>query len=277
MLEQLIYKNHVNEVIEFGKYGIFIDTNDLHDYEWDVTTKNNRVASLGYKVAKRKLPIVIMCETEAEGIAARNKLMEVTEKDVLALQHGRIIVGDYYFRCFVTKSQKKKYQRSKRYMEATLTLTTDFPFWVKETTVMFKNGGIESRATGNAFLDFDYDYPHDYYASIVNTDINNTGFVKTNFKMVIYGSVSNPTVDIGGHIYQVNCTIPENAYLTIDSASKKIFLTEKDGTVTNKFNDRNRDSYIFEKIPAGKNLVAWDGKFAFDIILMEERSEPIWT
>lgn len=277
MLEQLIYKNHVNEVIEFGKYGIFIDTNDLHDYEWDVTTKNNRVASLGYKVAKRKLPIVIMCETEAEGIAARNKLMEVTEKDVLALQHGRIIIGDYYFRCFVTKSQKKKYQPSKRYMEATLTLTSDFPFWVKETTVMFKNSGMDGEAADSAYLDFSYDYPHDYYASIENTDINNTGFVGTNFKMVIYGPAVNPMITIGGHVYQVNCTVPDNAYLTIDSTSKKIFLTENDGTVTNKFNDRNRDSYVFEKISAGRNPVAWSGDFAFDIILMEERSEPIWT
>ena len=33
MLEQLKYKNHQNEVFEFGKDGIFVEANELHDYE----------------------------------------------------------------------------------------------------------------------------------------------------------------------------------------------------------------------------------------------------
>ena len=109
MLEQLKYKNHVNEVFEFGKDGIFVNTNDLHDYEWTVTQKGNRIAAIDRSVSKRNLPIIILCDTEEKGIEARNKLLEVVEKDVLAMQHGRIILGDYYFRCCVTKSQKKNY------------------------------------------------------------------------------------------------------------------------------------------------------------------------
>ena len=134
MLEQLKYKNHVNEVFEFGKDGIFVDMNDLHDYEWTVTKRGNRIASLQRSVSNRKLPITIICDTEEKGILARNKMLEVMEKDVLSMQHGQIILGDYYFRCFVTKSQKKDYLTTKRMMKATLTLSTDFPYWVKETT-----------------------------------------------------------------------------------------------------------------------------------------------
>ena len=107
MLEQLKYKNHVNEVFEFGKDGIFVNTNDLHDYEWTVTKKGGRIASLDRAIINRKLPVIIICDTEAKGIAARNRLMEVVEMDALAMQHGSIIIGDYYFKCFVTKSQKK--------------------------------------------------------------------------------------------------------------------------------------------------------------------------
>ncbi len=156
MLEQLIYKNHVNEVFEFGKDGIFVDTNELHDYEWTVTKKGNRIASLDYAISKRKLPIVIICDTEEKGIQARNKLLEVVEKDVLAMQHGKIILGGYYFKCFVTKSQKKNYLITNRMMEATLTLTTDFPYWVKESTTSF------STATGTGGLDYSHDYPFDF-------------------------------------------------------------------------------------------------------------------
>lgn len=274
MLEQLKYKNHRNEVFGFGKDGIFVDTNELHDYEWMVTKKGNRIAALDREITKRKLPVVIICGTEAEGIAARNKLMEVVEKDVLAMSHGQIIIGDYYFRCFVTKSQKQNYLISKRYMEITLTLTSDFPYWVKETTAPY---GIVSDDVDSEFLDYNLDFPFDYYSNMAAQQVMNTSFVASNFRLIIYGACVNPSVTIADHTYQVNCVVGENEFLTIDSSTKKIFLTANDGTVTNKFNDRYRASYIFEKIPAGSNVVAWNGDFAFDVILLEERSEPKWT
>lgn len=272
MLEQLKYKNHVNEVFEFGKDGIFVDTNELHDYEWTVTKKGRKISALDREVSKRKLPVVIICKTEEEGIAARNKLFEVVEKDVLAMQHGRIILGDYYFKCFVTQSQKKKYLASKRWMEATLTLTTDFPYWVKETTHSFRDTNV-----GGAGQNFDmnYDFPHDFFSG--STQMNNTSFVGANFRMVIFGACSNPAVYVNGHLYQVNCDVGDSEYLTIDSVSKKVFLTASDGTTTNVFNLREKDSYIFEKIQSGINYVIIDGDFGVDITLLEERSEPKWT
>lgn len=271
MLEQLKYKNHVNEVFEFGKDGIFVNLNDLHDYEWTVTKKGNRIASLDYAISKRKLPIVIICETEEQGIQARNKLLEVVEKDVLAMQHGKIIIGDYYFRCFVTKSQKKDYLTTKRMMEVTLTLTTDYPYWVKESTITF--GG----AVSGVGLDHTYDFPYDYTSSVQVREVNNTGFVASDFRMIIYGPCPNPGVYVNGHLYQVNCDVGEGVYLTIDSSAKKIYLTDNDGAITNVFNLRNRDSYVFEKLAPGKNAVTWDDDFNFDITILEERSEPKWT
>lgn len=274
MLEQLIYKNHVNEVFEFGKDGIFVDTNELHDYEWTVTKKGNRISALERSISKRKLPVVIICDTEEKGIAARNKLLEVVEKDVLAMKHGKIIIGDCYFKCFVTKSQKKDYLLTKRHMKLTLTLTTDFPYWVKETSASF--GGIIGGDASGKNLDYDHDFPFDYATSLHINSMNNTGFVGTDFKIIIFGACENPAVFIGGHEYRVNCKVGAGEYLTIDSASKKIFLTGLDGKTTNKFSSRSRDSYIFEKIPPGTNDVTWEGDLHFDIILMEERSEPLW-
>ena len=271
MLEQLIYKNHVNEVFEFGKDGIFVDTNELHDYEWTVTKKGNRIASLDYAISKRKLPIVIICDTEEKGIQARNKLLEVVEKDVLAMQHGKIILNGYYFKCFVTKNQKKDYLVTKRWMEVTLTLTTDFPYWVKENTTSFS-----TTASGGG-LDYSHDYPFDFSSGMNVREVKNTGFVASDFRLTIYGACSNPGVYVNGHLYQVNCDVGENEYLTIDSVAKKVFLTANDGTITNVFNLRNRDSYVFEKVAPGRNAVTWEGDFGFDITLLEERSEPKWT
>ena len=273
MLEQLKYKNHMNEVFEFGKDGIFVNTNELHDYEWEVTTKNNRIASLDHVVREKALPVVIICEDEDQGIQARNKLFEVVEKDVLAMQHGRVIIGDYYFKCYVTKSTKENYLTTKRLMQLELTLTSDFPFWVKETTKAF---AINSKAVVDGHS-YPYDFPYDYSSDITSHELINTNFVDTNFRLIVYGPVSEPAVYINDHLYQVRCDIQKGEYLTVDSVLKKIFVTKNDGTVVNQFHLRNRESYIFQKIPSGTSGISWNNEFGFDIMLLEERSEPKWT
>ena len=280
MLEQLKYINHVNEVFRFGSSGIFVNTNELHDYEWKVASVGNRISSISREVSTRKLPVVIMCDSEEEGIQARNRLLEIVEKDVLAMQHGKIIIGNYYFRCFVTSSRKTNYLTSKKLMELDLILTSDFPVWVKESTTSFKPANqpmllaLDDETSHG--LDFPYDFNYDYFNSIAATSLNNPGFVPSNFKIIIYGGCSNPIINIQGHVYQVDCEINPGEYLTIDSTAKTIKLTKGDGSQENHFNDRNKTSYIFEKIPVGVSSVTWDGNFGFDVILLEERSEPKW-
>lgn len=272
MLERLKYKNHLNEVFDFGKDGIYVETNDLRDYEWKVTEKNNRITALERVTGSKSLPVVIICNTEDEGIRIRNKLFEATEKDVLAMKHGQIIIGDYYFRCFVTKSQKADYLISKRHLRLNLTLTSDFPYWVKETSHLLEGG-----KSGAANVDYPFDYPFDYVGTNQLDYIINANFVSSNFKMIIYGACSNPTVYVNDHTYQVNCDVAADEYLTIDSVAKTVTLTKGDGTIVNQFRNRCRDSYIFEKIPSGKLPVTWDGALKMTIILLEERSEPKWT
>lgn len=275
MLEQLKYQNHLGEVFEFGRDGVYVNVNELHDYEWSVAKKNNRISSLDHVVVTRKLPVIIMCTTEAEGIAARNRLFEVVEKDAMAMQYGRIIIGDYYFRCYVTKSVKKKYLTTAHYMEVTLSLTTDRPYWVKETTTVFMPTATTLGVRND--LDYDHDYPHDYTNDMTTRTVMNTGFVPSNFRLSINGPCVNPSVYVAGHQYQVNCEVESGEYLTIDSVAKTITLTTAGGEKKNLFNSRNKASYIFEKIPAGRQVVSWSGSFIFEVVILDERSEPKWT
>lgn len=272
MLERLKYQNHLGEVIDFGQNGIFVNTGTLHDYEWKTTTRGNRISAFSRNVQTRTLSIVIMCDTEEEGINKRNKLFETFEKDILAVQHGKIIIGSYYFRCYVTKSTKSDYQKSKQYMSLKLTLSTDFPYWVKESK---KSYGVAVEIQDG--LDYPCDYPFDYPLDVTSSSLINTNFVATNFRLIIYGSCNSPSVSIGGHTYKVNCNVGANEYLTIDSTTKRIYTTKNDGTIVNNFSNRDKASYIFEQIPPGANVVAWSGDFGFDVILCEERSEPAWT
>lgn len=271
MLERLQYRNHMGEVIDFGKSGIFISANDLHDYSWTVSQKNGKISSFNRDVANRTIPVTIFCQTVDDGVAARNRLMEVAEKDVLAKKPGKIIIGDYYYKCYITGSKKSKYLSSRRRMEATLTTTSDEPYWVRENLHSFRKG---STSIG---LDYPHDYLFDFMSPFSQAQLVNTDFTASNFRMIVFGPCSDPTVYVSGHAYTVNSEAELGEYITIDSVSKTVTKTATDGTITNVFNLRGRDSYIFEKIGAGANTVTWDGDFGVDIILMEERSEPKWT
>ena len=274
MLERFKYINSFNETLEFGKDCLFVNENDLRDFVWDITSKNNKISGFKKGVVSKTIPVILKCGSEAEGIELRNRLFEVFEKDVLTNQHGKIYIGDYYLRCFITGSTKSNYLIHKGYVEMSLTVQTDFPEWVKETTT---NHTFSYENVGG-FLDFPHDFAYDYKHQSRNATVINENFVPSNFILRIFGSVTNPTLYISGHKYSVEVTVGENEYLTIDSINKTIILTEDDGTKVNCFNNRSRDSYIFEKIPSGANdVTTLDDNFTFELTLFNERSEPKWT
>jgi hypothetical protein len=273
ILEKLKYINHRGEVFDFAAEGIWTELSDLHDYAWSFSTRNRRIAELYRDITAHKLPVTIVCRTENEGINVRNRLFETVEKDILAGQYGRLVLGDYYCRCYITGSQKSDYLISRRHMRATLTVTTDLPVWIKETPFRF----LTDRQSSVRSQDFAHDYPFDWHNSMNSDWLANPNFVSSNFRLIMHGPVANPAVFINGHEYRVNCTIGADEYLTVDSSLKTVTLTHIDGTQSNRFADRSRDQYIFQPIPPGRSAVLWDKSFIIDIILLEERSEPRWT
>ena len=95
--------------------------------------------------------------------------------------------------------------------------------------------------------------------------------------MIIYGEITDPAIYIDGYEYSVTGHIGPREYLEIDSREKTVTLVQNNGTRVNWFSHRNKDNYIFKKMPAGESVVSWQGEYRFDIILFEERSEPKWT
>lgn len=273
MLEQFRYLNHMNETLDFGKGKIFVNQNDLRDFTWEVISKNDRISGFKRGIVSKTIPIIIKCETAEEGYALRNKLFETCEKDVLAVKHGKIIIGDYFMKCFLVESKKSEYLIHGSYMRISAKISTDFPFWCKEQSTTF-NYGSGSKGTN---LDFKRDFPSDYTSNLLGKTLNNSYLAATNFRIIIHGNCINPKVTIGGHEYSVNVSVENNEYLTIDSQTKTIVLTHADGIQENCFKHRNRNSYVFEKIPAGTLNISANANFKFEVILLEERSEPKWN
>lgn len=273
MLESFIYSNHMNEGLEFGKNKLFVNENDLRDFAWEIKNKNNRISGFKKGIVSKTIPVIIKCNNEKEGYELRNKLFEICEKDVLAVKHGKIIIGEYYLKCFVTESKKSDYLIHGSYMRASIKISTDFPYWCKEKSTTFNYGSGPKGMN----LDFKRDFPSDYTSNLLGKTLFNSHFAATDFRIVIHGICENPKINIGGHEYSVEVSVAKNEYLTIDSQNKTVILTHENGVQENYFKKRNRDSYVFEKIPPGNLNVSANANYKFEVILLEERSEPKWT
>lgn len=272
MLEKIVFRNHINEEIQFGEGGLYLNNTDLHSYGWDYISRNDKISFFTRTIVEKSLPVRVKCNTRDEGYQLMNDLMEKADKDILSREPGRLIAGDYYLNCYLCRNNKDRYDLQNGIFYAELTVVTDQPSWVKETTQKFNP---QSGGSGQN-LDYPFDFPYDFASPSASTEIQN-GFSDSDFRMVIYGEVTNPAITIGNHAYQVTGHVDDGEYLVIDSRDKTVMLVEGDGTLVNWFSKRNRDNYIFQKIPSGTSNVLWSGEFDFDITLFEERSEPKWT
>lgn len=282
MLERLKYVNSLGQTLIFGDWnGLYVNYNELHDFQWDVVSVNEQISGFERGIQTRKIPIRIFCTNKKEGMRKRNSLFEIPERDVLRGQYGRLWINGYYCECYVTASTKSYYSIEGQYMACELTISTDRPYWVKETSTLFASGVQVSQGgqveVESEYLDFPYDFPYDYRVSTYRKyELQNEGFYDSRFRLTISGPVINPTIYVGDHLYQVNTEVHDGDLLVVDSSAKTITLTRVDGERVNVFDARNRDSYIFQDIPAGASTVLWDNSFDFTITLLEERSEPRW-
>lgn len=282
MYEVFKYVNHLGETLTAGEDNkLYVNENDLRDYTWDTVTKGEKISGFEKKITSKSVPLRVIGADYDEKNDILNNLFQVGEKDVLATQYGRIYIGDYYLKCYISGSKKSNYlKKALRYAEDEIQITTDYPWWTKEIqysyTPMNDSGGDYPIITTKRNLDYNFDYNIDYSSSDGAKTIFNSSIVPSNFMIRMYGGAVNPYVKVNNHIYQIYDTLYDNEYVEINSATKKVIKKKFDDTTESAYSKRNRDYYIFEKIASGYNQVLWDGTFSFDLIIYDERSEPLW-
>jgi hypothetical protein len=273
MLDKFRYVNHLNEVIEFGKNGIFANASDLRDYEWSYNTNNDMIGSFKRSIATRTLP-TIFCGSSGQACrTSRNNAYVIAERDVIAEQKGRIYVGDYYMNCYIYSISNSDYLKSERLITSSMKICTDDPVWRTEKTFVFD----PESADPTYGVDFEFDYPFDFQrTAIASNHIQNDYIFGSDFRLVFYGPVSKPSIKIGEHTYGMNKDLLSGERIEIDSSAKKIRIYSIDGSVQNGFNQRYKQESVFYKIPYGVQKLSWSGEFRFDITLIDARSEPPW-
>lgn len=143
MLEKFIFENHLGQRIDGSECGLFLNYNDLRDYDWSYDTLNGKISRFRKDIKKKKLPLVLKCDSEEEAIETKNRLLELAEADVYALIPGKIYIGDYYMSGYITESKKSDYLISKSFTKYDLTFTAEKPVWLKEKTYIFGSKLVE--------------------------------------------------------------------------------------------------------------------------------------
>ena len=281
MLEKFTYINHLGESLDFGEYsiGLFADPHELRNYEWEFDSYHGKISSFYKGLATKSLPILMATKSEKDGIELRNRLFEIMEKDVLAMKPGKILIGDYYVNGYITKNDKSDWVYSGKYIRYDFSMTMEDPNWRKESTYTFSRV-VETAGGEDPPMDFPFDFG--YASETSTTVIDNNCIGSSPFKLDIYGPCTNPSIEIGGHIYRINGTIAENEFVEVVADKSKGTRTIKkiaigDMSEVNWFGHRYKEQSIFEEIPSGKIRVNWDGSFGFNLTLIDSRSEPQWT
>ena len=276
MLENFIFENHLGQRFIGLENGVYLNESELRNYTWDYDIINNRISRFYRSVSSRKIPLVICCATADEANRIRNRLMDLAEADIDAMVPGKIFIGEYYTTGFITESKKSDFRTHGRFCQLELVLTSQDPSWSRETVHVFGSSDSGASASRSGF-DFPFDYDYDYSVSTMSRQVVNDTVKRSKFKIRIYGEATDPAVMINGHAYKVNGRIQAGENLLIDSLNKTIILTTASGTKVNWFANRDRHDYIFEPLAPGVNNVIYNGAFKFDLVVIEERSEPRWT
>lgn len=197
-----------------------------------------------------------------------NDMHDDFEGDMRRKKTGRIIVEGQYLDCYVISVDAR---HNNGVTTDDIQIYAPYPYWMQEQKIVLNASAV----TGGEFLDFSYDFEYDFTAPVMGRKIVKSDFPFTSeFQMVIYGLAVNPRITINDYPYTLYATIPQGAYVIIDSKQKSIMMYNTNGTRTDLFNFRNKTESIFQKIPAGDLDIAWDSSYGVDITVFRERSEP---
>lgn len=155
MLEKIRYVNSLGAELVFGANGIYVNENDLRDWEWSYSTEYGKIRNFKRRSSTKTLPVQIWAESEAKGIEIKNRLHDLALVDIGAGKPGRLYVGDCYLLCYITGSKKGDYLISKRMLSVSLTIATSEEVWYQERVLWFgKKQDTHLATVGNALVGF---------------------------------------------------------------------------------------------------------------------------
>lgn len=265
------YINNNNDILPFYYGNVWSDPNQLRGYEWELTASNGVYTSINRKAYSREIDVYFSGDTKEEALRTRNHAYEVFEHDVLEGIEGRLVVGTYTLRCFVSGIADECASVGECVIKSRITIESAYPVWTTGTAYQF----MPTEELPYGGFDFPFDFSVDFAAKPPQTITNPYPF-PSHFQLTFYGSTSvAPSVTIGGMKYGVTGVLNAGESVVIDSQTRTVEMVKGNTMdVTSWFGKRTKDNSIFAKIPPGVSTLEWSGNFGFDLTIFNERSEP---
>lgn len=222
----------------------------------------------------------VTCTLSALNQKELDQAESVFDADVQSGQPGLLTDREWSCRAFVVKSEPQEVRSDLVRVDLTVVLLDGV--WRRKLQPQNFVSGV--MLSGSTYLDIPFDLPIDLKPGIASQRVSNPSLTAMPWICHVFGPVVSPFFRIGGNLYQVDCEVPDNAYLTIDarSGSKSVVMTDQMGGCTDLFAKARRGrglnggEYLFQPIPAGDSEVTWPNTFGFDITIVQERSAPPW-
>lgn len=252
----------------------------FHEFEWDKSVSERQFGETvnGWtKSSKEYKATLLFSGTDEQKRLALNRFHSAIENDIMHETPGTLQWDDATIDCYIRGSNTKPSDKFNGYTENEITIYCPRPFWEHEITQQFYSGINNSESDTTYAKNWPHDYSgYDYlFVNDRESYILNDGPM-SEWQIIINGPAKKPKIQIGNNIIAMNTEIPVNSYLMIDSRDKIIYLVNPDGSMDNRFGERNLENYIFNKIEPGVNKVTWNGSYEWLLTLYEERSEPRW-
>jgi hypothetical protein len=275
------YENSQGTILNLNDGAYFVNANDLRDFTWDYTALNRpsgrggRMRSFSRPVTEKTVSVAV--RGTAEQFKARmNALHALTEVDIQAKTPGKLWLGEQYLICYLgVASELNLYSRRGNFAEKALTVAVVEPFWCRLDGPVKFNLTDEGELAGGKKYDGKYAYK--YGSSYQSSTLINSHYAHCPVIITIYGTTTNPQITIGGNIYSVLTEIASGERVEIDQIAGTIYKINASGVKTSVFNSRDKTNDIFKAVPAGASSVVYSGLFSFDVTMVQQRSEPLWT
>lgn len=260
---------------------IRIKNANFHNYAWTKEVIGQRYGEKVQRFAKDAQEYETTLYFMGSRSAVKQTLYDLHndfERDIVVQSPGRIWWHNSYIPCYVTASSTYPHENNV-WVCNEITIYCPSPFWIEEKTFSFFP--VEEQAA-YPYLDFNVDFAYDFsYKPRAVLPIETGHYAPSSFRMIMHGPCVNPSVTIGGNVYNVNVSVPAGGYLVIDSRPEaplgwQVYMRDAAGVQSNIFDNRNPNYQILERIPGGTVNLEYSRTYGIDLTLYLERSEPSW-
>lgn len=218
-----------------------------------------------------KLKVSVLADDVEEFNSVMYQMHRTFDRDIRQMKPGKLWWNGFYKEVFAVTTENGAFEELMESVERTISFISVYPYWIRKSTFQYLS---YTGVTGT--LDYPLDYGFDYDQSEFIETITNDCIDAANFEIIFHGPCIDPDVTVGEHNYALYVTLEDGEYAVIDSKTKKITKYSIIGEPENIFHLRDKEHYIFEKIPEGNNSILRSKDLGVDISIFDERGEPDW-